>query len=96
MKFLDLNGVSILWQRIKETFARKSETISEISRDDTTFTVTRADGTTFEFDQKDTTYENATTTTAGLMSAADKAKLNGVAEGAQENIIESISVNDVE
>ena len=96
MKFLDLNGVSILWQKIKETFARKSETISEISRDDTTFTVTRADGTTFEFDQKDTTYENATTTTAGLMSAADKAKLNGVAEGAQQNIIESISVNDVE
>ena len=30
----------------------------------------------------DTTYSNATTSTAGLMSAADKTKLNGIAEGA--------------
>ena len=93
MKFLDINGVSILWQRIKETFARKSETVSGISRDDTTFTVTRADGTTFEFTQKDTTYDVATTTASGLMSAADKAKLNGMESGAQENVIESVSVN---
>lgn len=31
---------------------------------------------------KDTTYPAATTTTAGLMSASDKTKLNGIAEGA--------------
>lgn len=31
---------------------------------------------------KDTTYNAATTTTAGLMSAADKTKLNGIATGA--------------
>lgn len=31
---------------------------------------------------KDTTYGNATTSAAGLMSASDKVKLNGVAEGA--------------
>ena len=30
----------------------------------------------------DTTYENATTTAAGLMSSADKAKLDGIASGA--------------
>ena len=47
MKLLDLNGVSILWQRIKTIFAKKSETVSDISRNDTTFTVTRADGSTF-------------------------------------------------
>ena len=82
MKFLDLNGVSILWRRIKETFARKDETIKNISRNDTTFTVTRADGTTFEFTQKDTTYDVATTASSGLMSAVDKAKLNGVESGA--------------
>lgn len=93
MKILDINGVSTLWRRIKETFARKSETVSDISRDDTTFTVTKADGTTFEFTQKDTTYDVATTTTTGLMSAADKAKLNDVESGAQENVIESVSVN---
>lgn len=33
---------------------------------------------------KDTTYSAATTTTAGLMSAADKVKLNGIAEGANK------------
>lgn len=37
--------------------------------------------------------EDATTTSDGLMSAADKAKLDGVAAGAQANVIESISVN---
>lgn len=36
---------------------------------------------------------DATTTSDGLMSAADKAKLDGVAAGAQANVIESISVN---
>ena len=93
MKILDLNGVSILWQRIKTMFARKNETVSNISRNNTTFTATRADGTTFTFDQKDTTYNNATTTTAGLMSATDKAKLNSIENGAQENVVESVSVN---
>lgn len=96
MKFLSLNGVLILWRRIKETFARKSETVSDISRDDTTFTVTKADGTTFEFTQKDTTYDVATTYASGLMSSADKAKLNGVESGAQPNVIESVSVNGIE
>ena len=41
----------------------------------------------------DTTYVDATTTTHGLMSAADKAKLDGVATGAQANVIETIKVN---
>lgn len=36
---------------------------------------------------------DATTTSDGLMSAADKAKLDGVAAGAQVNVIESVSVN---
>lgn len=40
-----------------------------------------------------TTYADATTSTHGLMSAADKTKLNGVATGAQVNKIESVKVN---
>lgn len=96
MKILDINGVSTLWRRIKETFARKDETVKSISRDDTTFTVTRADGTTFEFTQKDTTYGVATESADGLMSSGDKAKLNDVESGAQENVIESVSVNGTE
>ena len=42
---------------------------------------------------ENTTYADATTSTHGLMSAADKTKLNGVATGAQANKIESVKVN---
>lgn len=42
---------------------------------------------------QDTTYADATTSTHGLMSAADKTKLDGVATGAQANKIESVKVN---
>ena len=37
---------------------------------------------------KDTTYKAATTTTAGLMSAADKTKLNGIATGANKTVVD--------
>lgn len=37
----------------------------------------------------------ATTSAAGLMSASDKTKLNGIASNAQENVIEAITVNGV-
>ena len=42
---------------------------------------------------ENTTYADVTTSTHGLMSAADKTKLNGVATGAQVNKIESVKVN---
>lgn len=38
---------------------------------------------------KDTTYHAATTTTAGLMSAADKAKLDGIAKGANKITVDT-------
>lgn len=37
--------------------------------------------------------DEATTTTAGLMSAADKTKMDGIEAGADENVIEAITVN---
>ena len=40
-----------------------------------------------------TTYTNATTSKAGLMSTDDKSKLDGIATGAQVNVIESVKVN---
>lgn len=45
----------------------------------------------------DTTYENATTTAAGLMSSDDKTKLNGIATGAQvnQNAFSIIKVGDI-
>lgn len=60
--------------------AAKSEAIKNITRSGTTFTATKADGTTFTFTQQDnnTTYSDATTSTHGLMSAADKSKLDGL------------------
>ncbi len=41
----------------------------------------------------DTTYNDATTTNSGLMSATDKTKLNGIAAEAQINTIETVKVN---
>ena len=45
----------------------------------------------------DTTYSDATTSASGLMSATDKTKLNGIAEGATANIgtITGITMNGV-
>lgn len=42
---------------------------------------------------ENTTYAEATTDVAGLLSAADKAKLDGVATGAQVNVLEGVQVN---
>lgn len=42
---------------------------------------------------ENTTYAEATTDVAGLLSAADKAKINGVAAGAQVNVLEGVQVN---
>ena len=38
---------------------------------------------------QDTTYNEATTSAAGLMSASDKTKLNGIADGANKTIVDS-------
>lgn len=50
-----------------------------------------ADGKTIS--AASTSYEDATQSTHGLMSAADKVKLDGVATGAQVNVIETVKVN---
>ena len=47
-------------------------------------------------DDNDTTYGPATTAVAGLMSANDKTKLDGIDDGADVNVIESVSVNGTE
>jgi hypothetical protein len=58
----------------------QSKAIKSISRSGTTFTATALDGTTFTFTQQDnnTTYGVATQKANGLMSAADKTKLDGL------------------
>lgn len=86
--FLDKTGLSYFWQLIKAKITKEqvglgnvenksSATIrSEITKDN----VTTALGYTPP--KNDTTYSDATTSTAGLMSASDKSKLDGVASGA--------------
>ena len=58
----------------------QSKAIKSITRSGTTFTATALDGTTFTFTQQDnnTTYGVATQTANGLMSAADKTKLDSL------------------
>lgn len=58
----------------------QSKAIKSITRSGTTFTATALDGTTFTFTQQDnnTTYGVATQKANGLMSAADKTKLDNL------------------
>nr|DAX66753.1 MAG TPA: Minor structural protein [Caudoviricetes sp.] len=58
----------------------QSKAIKSITRSGTTFTATALDGTTFTFTQQDnnTTYGVATHNANGLMSAADKTKLDSL------------------
>ena len=89
-----INGVELVGDKsfedlgIADTYATKHEGVTNITRDGTTFTVTRADGETFTFE-----YDEASAISAGLMSSDDKIKLDAIEDNSQENIIESISVN---
>ena len=87
-KYLDYDGLLYFWAKIK---ARFDGAISSITGDgsSTTITYTKVDGTTGTFVTKDTTYSEATTDAAGLMSAADKTKLNGIATGANKTTVDS-------
>lgn len=51
-----------------------------------TAAVTKSDITNLGIPAQDTTYSSATQSTAGLMSATDKTKLDGIANGATANI----------
>lgn len=69
-KYLDENGLLYFWQKIKLVFASKAEGVKSITRSGTTFTVTRADDTTFTFDQQDNTVAKTTTTPKANGTAA--------------------------
>ena len=65
-------------------FSTLSNTIKSLSVSGRTITYTRGDGTTGTIVTQDTntTYNTATTSANGLMSSADKKKLDGIATGA--------------
>ena len=67
----------------------KTDTLELVAGGNVTLTPD-ASGDKVTIAAQDTTYDNATTSAAGLMSSDDKTKLNNVAAGAQVNVIESI------
>lgn len=82
-KYLDLTGLQQVWQAVKTYVTNAISALSEVyapkSHNHTIAEVT---------DLKD-----VTTLEHGLMTAADKSKLDGVAEGAQVNVLEGVKVN---
>ena len=94
MQFLSLDGLRIVVNNIKTLVANATEA-SKINNFSATQTASNAtisltQGTNTFVDS--VTIESASTSTAGLMSAADKTKLNGIEAGAQANVIEGIVV----
>lgn len=70
----------------------KTDTLTLGAGDNITLTPNSANDT-ITIAATDTTYSDATTSTAGLMSSSDKTKLNGIESGSQVNVIESVKVN---
>ena len=56
--------------------------VTNLTSEGTKVTFTKGDGTSGSFTTQDTTYGEASDSQAGLMSAADKAKLDGIADNA--------------
>ena len=78
------------WRNIKVNGAEKlgtADTTGAVDFVNGTNTTVSFDttGNKIKIDAVDTTYEEATTSASGLMSASDKTKLNGIANGAEVN-----------
>lgn len=71
----------------------KANCVTSLSVSGKTITYTKAGGGTGTINTQDTTYSAATTSKAGLMSAADKTKLDGIAAGAQVNSVTGVKGN---
>lgn len=69
----NLVGDVAVSEQISDVF---DDAITDLSVSGKTITYTKGDGTTGTLTTQDTTYNNATTSANGLMSAADKTKLN--------------------
>lgn len=77
-----------------------TNTTYNLTKSGNTITLRGSDGSTFNVTDSNTVYGNATASAAGLMSAADKAKLDGVAAGSNHITVDSelstISTNPVQ
>lgn len=66
-----------------------TNTTYNLTKSGNSITLTGSDGSSFSVTDSNTVYGNATSSAAGLMSAADKAKLDGVAAGSNHVIVDA-------
>lgn len=66
-----------------------TNTTYNLTKSGSTITLSGSDGSTFNVTDSNTVYGNATASAAGLMSAADKAKLDGVAAGSNHVTVDA-------
>ena len=66
-----------------------TNTTYNLTKSGNTITLRGSDGSTFNVTDSNTVYGNATASAAGLMSAADKAKLDGVASGSNHVTVDA-------
>lgn len=66
-----------------------TNTTYNLTKSGNTITLSGSDGNTFNVTDSNTVYGNATTNAAGLMSAADKAKLDGVSAGSNHVTVDA-------
>lgn len=84
------DSFKVILGKIRKFFTDIKAAVTGLTISGRTITYTKADGTTGTLTTQDTTYSNATTSAAGLMSADDKTKLNGIAAGAQVNSVTGV------
>lgn len=84
------DSFKVILGKIRKFFTDIKAAVTGLTISGRTITYTKADGTTGTLTTQDTTYSNATTSAAGLMSAEDKTKLNGIAAGAQVNSVTGV------
>lgn len=87
------DSFKVILGKIRKFFTDIKAAVTGLTISGRTITWTKADGTTGTLTTQDTTYGEASTTAAGLMSAADKSKLNGIASGAQVNSVTGVKGN---
>lgn len=66
-----------------------TNTTYTLTKSGSTITLNGSDGSTFNVTDSNTVYGNATASAAGLMSAADKTKLDGIAAGSNHITVDS-------
>lgn len=87
------DSVKVILGKIRKFFTDIKAAVVGLSISGRTITWTKADGTTGTLNTQDTTYSAATQSANGLMTAADKKKLDGIASGAQVNSVTGVKGN---